>query len=228
MDPQNRARMIWERVETWVASSSRDAFFLAAAASALWLPGCGGSGSPIREDDPEAVVALINAGAEVDRVPNMSAPNMLGRNVDVTGTDLNDELFQHLGQIEGLIELKLASPEVTDDTLAKLPELKTVTTVDLTGASITDEGLAHLESLPALFSLNLSDTKVTAAGLAKLRPLAILTLTNLPIGDDDLESLQHMKGLAVLTLAGTNVTPAGVNQMRQTRPRLLVVGIKMN
>jgi hypothetical protein len=192
------------------------------------LTGCGSDKEPILESDSPAVVALKEAGADVKREPNMSAPDMVGRNIDLSDTPLDAEVMEHLPNVSGLTALRLTGSEVTDATLAALPELKTVTRLDVSGSNITDAGLQHLTSLPGLATLNLGDTQVTGAGLANLPPgLHSLVLENLPVGDADLENLKHVKGLSMLVLTGTQVTPAGVKEFKAGRPFLLTVGIKL-
>jgi hypothetical protein len=194
----------------------------------ILLAGCGSDKEPILESDSPAVVALKEAGADVKREPNMSAPDMVGRNIDLSDTSQDAEVMAHLPDVSGLIALKLSGAEVTDATLAALPELKTVTRLDVSGSKITDAGLQHLALLPGLATLNLSDTQVTGAGLANLPPrLHSLVLENLAIRDADLEHLKHLKGLSMLVLTGTQVTPGGVREFKAERPFMLTVGIKL-
>ena len=154
---------------------------------------------------------------------------MKGWSADLAGTSLDEQIFEHLGNVEGLLTIVLKGSSVNDDVLARLPEIKSVLRVDLTGAAVTDEGVKHLQSLPALVTVNLTDTKVTGAGLSELSPrLSGLLLNNLPIDDTDLSNLAHIKGLSMLGLVGTDVTPDGVRKFKKGRPFLLTVGVKLN
>jgi len=78
---------------------------------------------------------------------------------------------------------------VTDEDLADLAELRSVTWLSLAGAAVTDAGMARLTHLSVLQGLNLSGTKVTDACLLHLRELP---------------------GLTKLDVDGTKVTDAGL------------------
>jgi hypothetical protein len=195
----------------------------------LLIGGCESSVEGILDDDPPAVIALKNAGAIIERQPSMVAPGMIGRTVDLSNTSSAGELLVHLPDVPGLLSVKLSGSNVTNEVLAKLPELRSVTELDLSQSSVSDEGLKYLKALPSLATLNLSDTQIKGHGLTDL-PSSVggLVLANLPIGDKDLENLEALKRLRMLVLTGTNVTAAGVAHVKQGRPRLLTVGIKLN
>ncbi len=63
--------------------------------------------------------------------------------------------------------LFLANPDVTDDTLKIVAEMKGLRELDLHDTKITDAGLATLRQLPALQELNLANTAVTDEGFVK-------------------------------------------------------------
>ena len=56
---------------------------------------------------------------------------------------------------------------MTDDILAAVARIETITELDLSGSqALTDDGLRHLARLPRLQRLDLSGTAITDRGLA--------------------------------------------------------------
>jgi Leucine-rich repeat (LRR) protein len=189
--------------------------------------GCA-DGNPVLEGDSEAIVALKRAGVIVDREPTPGMPDNTGHSVDATKVTINPGIAENLGKVKTIVTLKLTGNAVTDETLTAIANAKYLQTLDLTGCAVTNAGLKHLGSLPKLNSLTLTDTQVTAAGLADMPQVAMLFLSHLPIGDEDLENLKHLKKLGILQLDGTKVTASGVAKLKQNRPNLIVVGVKLN
>ena len=197
--------------------------------TSLVCSGCWSGKTPIHKDDPPAVKALKKAGAEVQVQPTMAAKDMKGWSVDLSGMSLDRELFELLGNVESLIAVILKDPDVTDETLAMLPEMPSVQRLDLTGSSVTNEGLKHLTGYRNLVTLNLSDTKVTGAGLSELPAgLSGVILYNLAIEDGDLQNMNHMKKLSIVGLVGTGVSPEAVRSFKRDRPFLLTIGVKLD
>jgi hypothetical protein len=70
--------------------------------------------------------------------------------------------------------------QLTDDLLAELPRVETLTALSLSGCKeVTDDGARHLARLPLLEHLDLSGTRVTDAGLQVLRHLPRLRTVSL-------------------------------------------------
>jgi hypothetical protein len=196
-----------------------------------FLAGCGEAKAPIFDDDPVAVIALKEAGANVLRLP-LAGGRKEGEfacRVELERASVDSEVIEHLNQLEFLSELSFQN--ATDELLQAMGDFRVLRKIDLAGSSVTDAGLQALASkqLPALYTLVLDDTTVTGAGLADVpKQVRGLSLANLALTDADIVNLKHVRGLMALTLSGTNVTPSGVNSARQTRPQMMVMGIKMN
>jgi len=97
--------------------------------------------------------------------------------------------------------INLDGKEVTDSTLSRFTDLRSLRWLNVAHSQITDAGLAHLQRLPHLEMLWLDETHVTDTGLGHLAALA---------------------NLHDLHLAGTHVTDAGVVALKKELPQLQV------
>jgi hypothetical protein len=91
--------------------------------------------------------------------------------------------------------------------------------------SATDETVAHLSGLTSLTCLYLDDTQVGDAGLAHLSGLTnlrVLWLHNTGVGDASLICLSGMSNLQELSLPGTQVSDAGLAHLSRALPHCLI------
>jgi hypothetical protein len=105
-------------------------------------------------------------------------------------------------RMKGFDEIRavnLDGKEVTDSTLSRLAEIRSLRWLSVNRTQITDAGLAQLKSLTLLETLMLDETHVTDAGL---------------------EHLNALSNLHELHLAGTDVTEAGIVSLKKERPQL--------
>jgi len=82
------------------------------------------------------------------------------------------------------------------------------------------------EKWAPLVSLNFTDFQITETHLkaiAPLRKLQELKLNGTPIGDAELEPLKAYNFLKILDLSGTNVTPSGLEAIRQSLPETKII-----
>ena len=100
-----------------------------------------------------------------------------------------------------------AEGQMTDDVLADIVNVESVTALDLGGSkALTDDGLRHLARLPRLKHLDVSDTAITDRGLEVLRDLPALETISLGmtrITDDGAAHLAHCHELERVNLAWT-------------------------
>ena len=84
------------------------------------------------------------------------------KHLTLTGSDPKDA--PDLKSKKDVTVLQMANPDVTDQSLEPLKEMKLLRELDLNGSQITDAGLEILKALPALASLRLARTKITDQG----------------------------------------------------------------
>ena len=96
------------------------------------------------------------------------------------------------------IVIQMANPDVTDQTLELLKEMKSLQELDLNGTQVTDVGLVVLKDLPALARLRLARTKITDQGFHK--------------------TLSAKDSLMMLDLSGTAVSRETGKSWRNARP----------
>jgi len=118
----------------------------------------------------------------VDCCPTLETLSFFETKIDGSG-------FPCLSTLKHLKEILAGCSQVTNQGLASLPVLETVTALNLNFTKITNAGLSFLERLPNLENLDLSYTKVTDSGISRL---------------------QRLSRLKTLSLEGTKVTDAGL------------------
>lgn len=87
------------------------------------------------------------------------------RHLTLTGWDRQD--YSVIESRPDTIVLQMANPDVTDETLKFLANLKQLRELDLNNSQVTDAGLAAIAELPALRDLRLARTKITDEGFRK-------------------------------------------------------------
>jgi hypothetical protein len=84
------------------------------------------------------------------------------RHLTLTGWDRKD--YSLLKLKPDVVVLQMANPDVTDQSLEPLKEMKALQDLDLSGTEVTNAGLNILKDLPALATLRLARTKITDQG----------------------------------------------------------------
>jgi hypothetical protein len=146
--------------------------------------------------------------------------------VEVDG--LTDEALAHLAKIGTITELNLGDAWVTNAGMPQLAKIKALRRLDLGWTrDVGDASLPVLAKLPKLEVLGLGGTKVTDAGMAVLAAFPALQELSLPataVTDKGLASLAACRGLRTLNLnAKMKVTPAGIDRLKKALPSLTVV-----
>lgn len=116
------------------------------------------------------------------------------------GPDLTDEDVIRLRCFANLNPLDLSRLQLSDDSLAEIPE--SVTKLGIMDTPISDVGIGHLLRLKNLSRLNVAGTRITDAGL---------------------DLLASLGSLEWLNVARTNVTDEGIERLKASVPGVEVV-----
>ena len=113
-----------------------------------------------------------------------------------------------------------------DDQLTLLEGLDGLRELYMYCPGLTDAGLDHLKGLTGLRVLDLPETHVTDAGLDHLKGLTSLERLSLAgctqVTDAGLQHLKGLRGLRELDVYGTHVTDAGVAAIEKAIPGIVV------
>ncbi len=135
----------------------------------------------------------------------------------ITGLD-----YSFLVPIHGLQELTLANTGLNDATLAQLPKLPTLKRLVLDGNDIRGTGLPHLTGQPELIDLSLSHpnlVELAAENLVELKRLKRLSLAGSGLTDASIKPLAVLTNLESLDLRRTEVTAAGIDELKAALPK---------
>lgn len=132
-----------------------------------------------------------------------------------------------LGKDLPWLSVSLAGKNDLSPTLLKAlqPLSDQITHLDANHSNMSDEMMESLRPLKNLTRLHLSGTAVTTAGLSKiggLKYLHYLNLTGTSIDDGITQVLAGLPALKALYLRDTKVTAAGMSQVQQQFPNLVL------
>ncbi len=172
---------------------------------------------PVRLIDPSApeISQLILRARDWDAILDRLA-SQPGTRLAAEG-QMTDDILAAVVRIETLTDLDLSgSQALTDDGIRHLARLPRLKRLDLSGTAITDRGLGVLRELPALESIAVSMTHVTddgAAVLADCGKLSRVDFAGTHTGDGVIRSLA---GKPVSQLStGNRVTDEGLRLLRE-------------
>jgi hypothetical protein len=119
----------------------------------------------------------------------------------------------------------LSGTSPSEEEVALIAGLPTVTTVTLGGSNKTDGMLRHVARLPNLEQLDLANTRITDKGLASLASapqLISIDLTMTRVTDEGLKRLAGISTLRSVKVALTQVTEKGIAEVLARRPDLAI------
>jgi len=131
----------------------------------------------------------------------------------------SDDDMACLAPIDSITSVVIHRSKITDDGLRHLAGLSQLKNLDLSENAITDDGLKHLAGLENLETLKLDKTQITGAGLAhlsKLQKLRGLSLKNTPLTGAGLASLPELLALEWFNASKTKIDGAGLAAFRRT------------
>ena len=104
--------------------------------------------------------------------------------------------------------------EVTD--LRRLRWLSDIQQLTLIGEQVNESWIPHLRGMESLVVLKIKRADIRDAALEQLREipsLRCIKLLYLPIGDEAVQYLKGCRQLMQLKIYGTNISPAGAEQL---------------
>ncbi|MGD9682585.1 MAG: hypothetical protein AB7W16_15465 [Candidatus Obscuribacterales bacterium] len=102
--------------------------------------------------------------------------------------------------------------ELTDDSLARLEQMKRLKDLSLGFTRVSDRGIEHIARLP-LVKLNLTETRITDKGLediARIKSLTVLNLGSTAITDEGMRYLKTMENLNNLNISNAKISDKGI------------------
>ena len=137
---------------------------------------------------------------------------------------ISDSDLVHICRLSKLVNLRLASKQITDDSGTSLVKLKNLRVLSLENTAISGKLFAALKD-SKIESLGLYDTQIgdeDADELAQLDSLHSIYLDRAPITDAGIKKLVALPHLKEIGVAGTKVTDEGVNFLKQAKPDLRI------
>lgn len=153
----------------------------------------------------------------LDRLGVRSRLSLPTRPVDFSSSRITDDEMAYVSKLSSLTRVALRRAPVTDAGLEHLTELTKLENLILTNMHITDAGLKHIGKLTSLEQLYLADTEVTDAGLVHLlglKRLQVLSLVLTQITDKGLPHIGKLKNLQTLHLSDTKITDEGLEHLK--------------
>ena len=137
---------------------------------------------------------------------------------------VTDESMVYLKRLTKLETLAMwSAPEVSDNGMRQLENLKHLQLVDISDSQMTDESLRMFGKMPSLKVLRLEGHRFTDQGLAHLKNLPKLNTLWInsqqsQITDEGLPCLHEMKSLESIGLQHLPVTEEGIAKLQATLP----------
>jgi len=125
---------------------------------------------------------------------------------------MNDEGMKYLKGLP-IKRLKLSNSDITDQGLAAVKDIYSLSSIHLDNTAITDNGLQYLSELYDLIFINLDNTKITCKGLEHLKNIYRLEgihLSATDISDEGLGNLNNFPSLRSLNISKTKITDDGL------------------
>ncbi|MDX1930538.1 MAG: protein kinase [Pirellulaceae bacterium] len=141
----------------------------------LYLGTTGFSLESAREISELPAILLLDVNTSHIDDAALEAIDKLGslRDLCLTNNTISDLGIAKLRNLK-LYTLRLNETDVTDEAIAILSSMESLTTLDLAGTKITDACIEHLLKLKGLENINLENNKISAAALEKLVQLEYL------------------------------------------------------
>ena len=145
--------------------------------------------------------------------------------IGLSRTRVRNPDFASLLRLKSLRELRIPLIQVTDADLELLSNIPTLIGIGAQGDQVSAAGFRSLTKLKDLFALELPQSQVSGEGiqaLTQLKNLWKLDVSGSDLGDQDIPNFSKMPGLSHLVIQETQLTAAGVAELRRSLPRCSV------
>jgi hypothetical protein len=172
------------------------------------------------ESNPAEAAAIANIKILGGTVVKSNSPNHLATLFfppsDGADPRFSDQHLAFLTSLTSLTRLSLTNTATTDDGLKQLLGMDNLETLLLQDTATTDAGVKAFTGLANLEVVNLQGTTITDAGVRALSDLANLTVLNIAetaITDQCLKVIGQFSQLTNLSLSDTQITDAGLSKL---------------
>ncbi len=176
----------------------------------------------LRDAEPGAVSPVLAAAEQMPKLRSL-----LLNEAALTASDV-----QHIAAISSLEHLDLRGCPVGDESLRQLTALPRLKAVRLSGqdgdTEVTDAGLRSLGELPALAVLAIDFLPISDRGLASIAgrtQLQELYAAGTELTDAAAETLRQLSHLSKLRIASTGFTSRGINEFAAGKPPLVELDV---
>ena len=191
-------------------------------------PGAAGSVPNVPLELPEPAVSQDEAVRILRDAGGKLRPDEQGEivGIDLSFSQVTNRQLLLLPLFPQVRELDLTGTDIDDDGLSAILESVQLESLKLKGTRLSTVGFASLSQLPALILLDASSTAVTDDGLAAAKAwtqIRYLSLNDTAVSDNGLTHLASVSTLRGLSLINTAVTKDGVKLLKQSLPDCLIV-----
>lgn len=138
---------------------------------------------------------------------------------------VSDEGIASIAQLSSLTHLRLRNSPISDLGIEHLLNCPSLQVLNLPQCDVTAEGIARLAKLPNLWSLRLGGDRLdanVASSLSQLRGLRSVHLIGVPIDDAGIRLIAALPTLESLYIDDSNVSQAGWEWLFESHPDLHV------
>lgn len=124
-----------------------------------------------------------------------------------------------------VIGLYANAKTLNDDDIRWASHLHDLRSIDFSNNDVGDSGLEAISRLPSVRFLKVNNTRIGDRGVAmltNLHCLEYLDVSNSGVTNDSIRALDRFPSLQVIEIKGTQMTRDAIDQLRASRPKLVV------
>ena len=191
---------------------------------AMSVPQSGSSRRQSRPEGPQSVVALYeipttlqtHISIDGERLPEINTDNatqaIIPANADsvfLWGPGITDEVLANVARVSSITQLQVSNTSITDKGLTELKKLPKLRMLSILGTVATGSGLDGLADSGKLINLSFSATHINSVGIQKIagiKSLKSLELHTAPVNEHELAMLINLSELLSIRLGYAEVT----------------------